>query len=69
MPHLFCPRHCSGTDHVRALLAGDALAIVGSSDDLIPLAERVPGLELAAPLSGTALWADLWCIPTHAAGG
>jgi spermidine/putrescine-binding protein len=59
----------SSTDHVRALGAGDVDAVVGWSDDLLPLVERTNNLEAAAPLSGTTLFADCWCIPTAAAGG
>ena len=55
-----------GRDHVRALAAGDALAAVGSSADLLPLALRSGAVSLMAPASGTALWADLWCVPAFA---
>ena len=55
-----------GRDHARALAAGDALAAVGSSADLLPLALRSGAVSLMAPASGTALWADLWCVPAFA---
>lgn len=55
-----------GRDHARALAAGDALACVGSSADLVPLALRSGAVSLMAPASGTALWADLWCVPAFA---
>lgn len=58
-----------GRDLARALAAGDALAAVGSSADLLPLALRSGAVSLAAPASGTALWADLWCVPAFAGGG
>jgi hypothetical protein len=59
----------SGRDHVRALGTGDVHAIVGTSADLVPLAERAPTVALVAPESGTALWADLWAVPSRAKGG
>ncbi|GBF91197.1 hypothetical protein Rsub_04866 [Raphidocelis subcapitata] len=62
-------RAFSDRDHVRTLMAGDTLAVVGTSEDLVPLAERTPSLELVAPASGTALWADVWCVPAAASGG
>jgi len=62
-------RVVSNTDHVRAYSAGDVDVIVGSSDDLIPLAQKSSNSALIVPSSGTALWADLWCIPSNAAGG
>lgn len=55
-----------GRDHARALAAGDALAAVGSSSDLVPLALRSGAVSLMTPASGTALWADLWCVPAFA---
>ena len=62
-------RVISNTDHIRAYSAGDVDVIVGSSDDLIPLAQKSSNSALIVPSSGTALWADVWCIPSHAAGG
>lgn len=62
-------RVISNTDHVRAYSAGDIDVIVGSSDDLIPLAQKSSNSIVIVPSSGTALWADLWCVPAHAAGG
>jgi spermidine/putrescine-binding protein len=59
----------SNVDHVRAFAAGEVDVIVGWSEDLLPLAERVPSAQIALPASGTALWADLWCVPTNSAGG
>ena len=55
-----------GRDHARALAAGDALAAVGSSADLLPLSLRSSAVTAAVPASGTALWADLWCVPAFA---
>ncbi len=58
----------SSRDHTRALAANDVWAIVGSSLDLIPLASRSSNVSITAPVSGTALWADLWTVPAHASG-
>jgi hypothetical protein len=49
--------------------AGDVLAIVGSSTDLLPLAERSYSMDLLVPRSGALLWADVWVVPTGAKGG
>ena len=62
-------RVISNKDHVRAYAAGDVDVIVGNSDDLLPLAQKSSHSTLIAPASGTSLWADLWCIPSTAAGG
>ena len=59
----------SNKDHIRAYSAGDVDVIVGSSDDLIPLAQKSSNSAVVVPASGTALWADVWCVPRHAAGG
>ena len=62
-------RAFSDRDHVRTLMAGDTWAVVGTSEDLVPLAERTPSLELVAPMGGTALWADVWAVPRGASAG
>jgi hypothetical protein len=59
----------SSQDHVRAFAAGEVDVAVGWSDDLIALAARQASVALAAPASGTALWADTWAVPRRAAGG
>ena len=58
----------SGRDHVRALASGDALVAVGSSADIAPLALRSAAVDAIAPAGGTALWADVWAVPTFAGG-
>jgi len=59
----------SDRDAPRALASGDALAAVGSSATLAPLAMRSSAVETVAPASGTALWADVWAVPAFAGGG
>jgi hypothetical protein len=59
----------SSSEHVRALSAGDAWAVVGWSSDLVSVAERSSSVEALAPASGTALWADIWTVPAYAKGG
>ena len=49
-----------------ALQAGDVSAIVGSSQDLIPLALRHNNISLVAPASGTVLWGNMWAMPRFA---
>ncbi|KAK9843320.1 hypothetical protein WJX74_010303 [Apatococcus lobatus] len=59
----------SNNEHVRALSGGDVWAIVGWSGDLLPLAARTPAVQVVCPASGTALWADLWAVPSQACHG
>lgn len=59
----------SSRDLNKALSADDVWAVVGSSGDLIPLVSRSYGISLVVPVSGTALWADLWTVPAKAMGG
>ena len=59
----------SGREHTRALSANDVWAVVGWSGDIIPLAERINDVVLVAPASGTALWADMWTVPSQACNG
>lgn len=49
-----------------ALQAGDILAAVGSSQDLLPIAQRHNNISLVAPTSGTILWSNLWVVPRFA---
>jgi spermidine/putrescine-binding protein len=59
----------SSREHTRALGASDVWAAVGWSGNLVPQAERSADVALVAPASGTALWADVWTVPTHAMHG
>eukprot|EP00955_Chlamydomonas_euryale_P064345 358951-Chlamydomonas_euryale.AAC.2 len=49
--------------------AGDAWAVVGGSQDLIGVSERMSSVRLVAPASGCLLYADLWAVPAGARGG
>ena len=50
----------------RALASGDVYAWVGPSEELLPAAASSSNVRIVAPASGTALWADLWCVPAAA---
>ena len=67
--HLLQVRLFSSRDLNKALSADDVWAVVGSSGALIPLVSRSYGISLVVPVSGTALWADLWTVPAGATGG
>ncbi len=41
---------------------------IGSSQDILPFAQRTPEVRVLAPASGTQLWADLWTLPAGRAG-
>lgn len=56
-------------DSTRAMTAGEVDVAVGWSDDMLPLAARSNDLQPIAPASGSALWADVWCVPVNASGG
>ena len=56
----------SERDASRALAAGDVWALVGPSEQMLAAAARSSNVKLAAPASGTALWADLWTVPAAA---
>lgn len=56
----------SERDAGRALAAGNVWALVGPSEEMLTAAARSSNVALAAPASGTALWADLWTVPAAA---
>lgn len=56
----------SERDAGRALAAGYVWALVGPSEEMLAAAARSSNVTLAAPASGTALWADLWAVPAGA---
>lgn len=59
----------SNRDMAQALAAGDVWAAVGWSGDLVPVAQRSGNVHIVAPSSGTALWANLWVVPSFATHG
>ncbi|PMB23512.1 extracellular solute-binding protein [Fischerella thermalis] len=50
--------------YLEPLIIGDTWLAVGWSDDVLSVVTRYPQLAVVAPLSGTALWADVWVKPT-----
>lgn len=52
------------TRYLEPLIIGDTWLAVGWSDDVLSVVTRYPQLAVVAPLSGTALWADVWVKPT-----
>ncbi|PMB00723.1 polyamine ABC transporter substrate-binding protein [Fischerella thermalis CCMEE 5268] len=49
--------------YLEPLIIGDTWLAVGWSDDVLPVVTRYPQLAVVTPLSGTALWADVWVKP------
>ena len=54
-------------EYAQALTVGDAWIAVGPSDDVLALARKSSLVRVAVPESGTALFADVWCVPASAA--
>ncbi|MBD2635208.1 extracellular solute-binding protein [Limnothrix sp. FACHB-881] len=54
-------------DYLQPLLLGDAWVAVGWSHEVVTALARQRSLRAVVPQSGTALWADLWVRPVHAA--
>lgn len=57
----------ASTNYLQPLLLGDTWAAVGWSSDILPALERRRELAAIIPVSGTALWADVWVRPAAAA--
>ncbi|MEG3936885.1 extracellular solute-binding protein [Microcoleus sp. S36b_A3] len=53
----------SSDAYLQPLVLGDTWLAVGSSGDLLPLLQTQKDLALVIPVSGTALWTDLWVEP------
>ncbi|MEG3924726.1 MULTISPECIES: extracellular solute-binding protein [unclassified Microcoleus] len=53
----------SSDAYLQPLILGDTWLAVGSSGDLLPLLQTQKDIALVVPLSGTALWTDLWVQP------
>jgi putative spermidine/putrescine transport system substrate-binding protein len=51
------------TDYLQPLILGDTWVAVGWSSDIIPVIKSYSNIEAIIPLSGTALWADIWVKP------
>lgn len=53
----------SSEAYLQPLILGDTWLAVGSSGDLLPLLQTEKDIALVIPVSGTALWTDLWVKP------
>jgi putative spermidine/putrescine transport system substrate-binding protein len=53
----------SSDAYLQPLILGDTWLAVGSSGDLLPLLQTQKDIALVIPVSGTALWTDLWVQP------
>ncbi|MCY7322669.1 MAG: extracellular solute-binding protein, partial [Phormidesmis sp. CAN_BIN36] len=53
----------SSDNYLQPMLLGDTWAAVGWSTDALPLMQRNQPIGAVFPLSGTALWSDLWVHP------
>jgi len=56
----------SSDAYLEPLILGDTWLAVGSSADLLPLLQTQKDIALVVPVSGTALWTDLWVEPASA---
>jgi putative spermidine/putrescine transport system substrate-binding protein len=59
-------RWYNATHTLKALVIGDATAVVGWLDALLPIAQRYRHLRLVIPAEGTLASADLWVRPSAA---
>lgn len=57
----------SSNRYIEPLIIGDTWVAVGWSTDVLPILQRYREIAVVVPQSGTALWADLWVNPVHAA--
>lgn len=53
----------SSDAYLQPLILGDTWLAVGSSGDVLPLLQTQKDLAVVIPVSGTALWTDLWVQP------
>lgn len=53
----------SSDAYLQPLILGDTWLAVGYSGDLLPLLQSQENIAAVIPVSGTALWADLWVKP------
>lgn len=54
----------SSDTYLQPLILEDTWLAVGWSNDLLPIIQRYRQFDGLIPASGTALWADLWVLPT-----
>jgi putative spermidine/putrescine transport system substrate-binding protein len=54
----------SADNYLQTLIMGDTWMAVGWSGDAIDLIQKNSNIGVIVPLSGTAIWADLWVQPT-----
>ncbi len=57
----------SSDHYLQPLITGDTWLAVGWSTDVLPLRTGYRQIKAVVPLSGTALWTDLWVRPTTSA--
>jgi len=60
-------RRFTGNDYIRDLDAGNVVACVGWSGDVLALRESNPDIRWVAPEEGMLLWADNLLVPNRAA--
>jgi putative spermidine/putrescine transport system substrate-binding protein len=53
----------SSDGYLQPLILGDTWLAVGSSADVLPLLQTQKDIAVVIPVSGTALWTDLWVEP------
>jgi putative spermidine/putrescine transport system substrate-binding protein len=53
----------SSNSYLQPLILGDTWLAVGSSGDVLPLLQTQKDIAVVIPVSGTALWTDLWVEP------
>ncbi len=56
----------SSETYLQPLILGDTWLAVGWSTDVLPVIQRYQQISAVIPQSGTALWANLWVLPTGA---
>ncbi len=58
----------SSDRYIEPLILGDTWLAVGWSTDVIPAIQRYREIAAIVPLSGSAIWADVWVSPTQSQG-
>ena len=57
-------KYYSSDNYLEALLLGDTWLALGWSTDVLSVRSSYRQIEAVVPLSGTALWTDIWVQPT-----